>query len=284
MTTDLQDYQYQILRYMHDRTTGEFVNVGVVVWFPDTYELEGRFNQHIGRISQFFGGQDGVIPELRSIFRHFEHRMLSLKQELKAQPVDSITELTQRLIRPDDSSLFFTEPESALGINSEETANYLYERLVERYETEQEKRHDDAFAWRQVYKKVFDRYKITPYLKSHVIRTKKDQVKFSHAWQNGKWNCFEVACFDLKQEENIKNKLYKISGKLNELASADEPLSVYILAYLPQNNPELAQTIKNYFEPTLQNHISVQFIEESKAEDFVQQVHQEMVKTGYQLG
>ena len=31
----MKPYQYQVIRYTHDRVTGEFVNVGVVLYVPE---------------------------------------------------------------------------------------------------------------------------------------------------------------------------------------------------------------------------------------------------------
>lgn len=60
-------YQYQVIRYMHDQFTGEFVNVGVVLYALDLHYLQPKMIRRYRRISQFFSGtkSDFLIAALK---------------------------------------------------------------------------------------------------------------------------------------------------------------------------------------------------------------------------
>ena len=48
-----QPYAYAILRYVHDVTTGEFVNVGVVMHLPREVRLLAKPRTTIGRMREY---------------------------------------------------------------------------------------------------------------------------------------------------------------------------------------------------------------------------------------
>src|SRR5579862_9799793 len=57
--SDRTNYTFTVLRYVHDITTGEFVNVGVVLHAPKAKFLRARMRSTYGRISRFFPGAHG---------------------------------------------------------------------------------------------------------------------------------------------------------------------------------------------------------------------------------
>ncbi len=52
-------YQYQILRYVHDQFTGEFGNLGVVMYAPKNRFLKCKVVSKYARLSSFFGEING---------------------------------------------------------------------------------------------------------------------------------------------------------------------------------------------------------------------------------
>ncbi|HMP32054.1 MAG TPA: DUF3037 domain-containing protein, partial [Saprospiraceae bacterium] len=55
----MKSYQYQIIKYVHDHFTGEFVNVGVVVYDPESKFFGCKLTKKYKRISNFFPSSDG---------------------------------------------------------------------------------------------------------------------------------------------------------------------------------------------------------------------------------
>ena len=52
-------YHFRVLRYVHDVSTEEFVNIGVVMWIPEHSTLMFRVNDQSRRLSGFFNNFDG---------------------------------------------------------------------------------------------------------------------------------------------------------------------------------------------------------------------------------
>lgn len=74
-------YSYSILRYVHDTTTGEFANVGVVV-----YSREGRYASALcrttyARLSRTFPGMDG--DAFKGMMRFVQSRIEELGAAMK---------------------------------------------------------------------------------------------------------------------------------------------------------------------------------------------------------
>jgi len=56
--TTRRAYSYTVLRYVHDVTTGEFVNVGLVLYTPSDAELRVKTRHTMGRIRDIFPDLD----------------------------------------------------------------------------------------------------------------------------------------------------------------------------------------------------------------------------------
>jgi hypothetical protein len=52
-------YSYTCLRYIHDVATGEFVNVGVVLYAPEARYLRAICRDNYGRLKHMFPNLDG---------------------------------------------------------------------------------------------------------------------------------------------------------------------------------------------------------------------------------
>jgi len=265
----MKKFQYQIIRYRHDRVTGEFVNVGIIIYEPSTGYLDSRFISKYSRITQFFENVDGNY--LIKVLKHFKQQ-IELHSEayngLFAKKYKNLEEIIEEILPKNDSSLYCSKLKSAIDLDVQAALQDLYERMVERYIVESDKTiKDDKYVWKNIYKKYFDAYNITEKFTSHTIKTSNDSFEFQKTWKNGVWNCFESVSFDLKKEESIKNKIYRWSGVLNELENANENINLYFLAALPTNkDKKLTKFIKETFKEEKYKKIKVEMITENEAE------------------
>jgi DUF3037 family protein len=123
-------FSYVTLRYVHDVVTGEFVNVGVVVYAPDQHFLQARFVKRCDRLKAMFVEIDE--PHLRALI---EHLSIAFEELSRGSPLQAKTigELVRRVLPADDSSLQWSKASGGFTENPTETAHYLFSRLVERY-------------------------------------------------------------------------------------------------------------------------------------------------------
>src|SRR5579859_2069881 len=239
--------QYQILRYLPDRVSGEFVNLGIVAFDSSTRSLKSKFINRIGNISSFFPNINSryLIKSIKTIQEELEKFSARLKSEFIFTQVSSIEEVTRATLPKDDSSLVFSEIKKTLDVSVDATVSDLFPRLVSAHlmDEEDDEIRRDKEVWTKVYKKHFDDYGISSHLSSHRVKTKNDELEFDKAWKNGVWNCFESVSFNLTRTDSIKNKVYKWVGKLDELGSAHESMHIYLLSVLPTDNSELDRFI-----------------------------------------
>ena len=275
----MKKFQYQIIRYMHDRVTAEFVNVGIVVYQPDTNFLQGKFITKFSRISQFFIDIKGQY--LLSTLKQFERELEIASErltELFAKHT-SLSEITNSILPKDDSALICSDLLFAIDINPQCAVDDLFERLINKYSHEANKdHHNDKYVWRKVYKQYFDKYAITSKLIPHIVKTEHDHIEFDKAWKNGVWNCYQPLSFDLKRNDSIKNKVYRWSGILSELENSAQELHLYFLTVGPTRN---RTTINKFIEDTMLKHnngnsLKVTIVNEKQADKFVEGVKKEI--------
>ena len=92
----LERYSFCFLRYVHEPLSGEFANVGVLLWAPQSRFLGFRASQKYSRLSHFFHG-----------FQHQDHRQLISRIETQFQ------NLAAQLADPQADLPFPEGPESA---------------------------------------------------------------------------------------------------------------------------------------------------------------------------
>lgn len=241
------NYQYQLLRYRHDQVTGEFANIGLVYFDPATRYLKVAFeDKKYGRLTQFFG--DSVQGNyLITVLRQLKNRVSKLKNPASGEPglarFRSVQELTSFLLPPDDNGLYFSEVWNGWHFEHDLSFNELYDRIIGQYQEESTKRQDDSYAWKNIYKKHFDQYNLTPKLHAHKVATSTDAFDFRYACKNGVWHCIQSLSFDLKHEGSIKDKIYRWDGIARELLTAKEPMKVYLLSIFPES-PELTELLQ----------------------------------------
>jgi hypothetical protein len=102
-------YTFSVLRYVHDIVSGEFVNLGIVLFAPRLRYLGIACTTTYGRISKFFGEVQG--EHLKKLIRHIQTGVEDIGSKMVDQlPFESldaktVTNWVERILPPDDSSL-----------------------------------------------------------------------------------------------------------------------------------------------------------------------------------
>ena len=283
----MKTYEYQVLRYLHDHVTGEFVNVGLVFYEPQTRFLRAQVIPKTQRLTDFFPGLVGrhILP----VLKHFAAIVNRKGQALAAlgplfTQVDEfdLSQFTLSLVRINDAAWQLTTIEQGLTLNPAATFAGLYQRLIGEYQQETPPaRTADEQVWRQSYKQYFDRHHLTEKLEPRQIPTANDEINFHHTWQNGVLNCFEAVTFQLKQPAKVKDKAYKWVGRLTELGTGDVPLHVYLLTASP-SDPALQAVVEQIITAASSPMVQVDIIHESEAENFARQIEHKMQTAGHE--
>jgi len=229
-------YTYTVLRYVHDVTSGEFVNVGVALHAPQAHYLGALCRTTYGRLSKVFPGVNA--EHFKALMRHiqnsFEGRGERLSSELQFTSPSGVIEIAQSVLPKDDSSLQWSTSGSGRTDDPAQALEKLFNRMVMRYEDKQvsSNRTDDD-VWRQ-FKKDLEGQRILQYFQPKTISVQDDEIEFQHAWKNGKWHCLEPISFDMATADGIKDKAHRWMGQLASVQDAADPFKVYLLVGAPQ--------------------------------------------------
>jgi Protein of unknown function (DUF3037) len=231
-------YTYTVLRYLHDTTTGEFINAGVVVHAGDHRFIGVKMRHTHGRLSAMFPDLDR--DAFKSSMRVVERALKDLgerygKGDLFSIDGDAVA-IARSVLPADDSSLQWSSVGGGLTASPSTTLDHLFDRLVARYDgkSERVKRTDDD-VWRPI-KERLDRAGLSGHLTSTVIHGKVDELKFEHAWKNGVWHCYEALSFDLADAEYIKDKARRWSGFLSTVRDAADTFKPIFIVGAPQDD------------------------------------------------
>jgi hypothetical protein len=230
-------FTHTVLRYVHDTTTGEFINVGVAIYSREARYASALCRNTLGRLSKTFPGMDGEA--FKSLMRYIQSRMEELGDGLQNDlPFEglpeSVMELAHQVLPPDDSSLQWSPPGSGLSDDLPRTLESLFQRHVMRYEDrpQQERRTDDE-VWRK-FRRTLEARHVLKHLQPKKITGRDDEIEFQHAWKNGLWHCLEPVSFDLSSPDSIREKAHRWLGQVMSVHDADEPFKLYLLLGEPQ--------------------------------------------------
>lgn len=269
----MKKYQYQILRYCHDIVTGEFVNVGIVVYEPASKFLKASMLKKYARISKFFENVDGQF--ILRVLQNMDKAIQVRAKEIHNQKIKNLNQITEEILPPDDGSFFFSQPHAAMDLDLSLALDDLFERYVNKHQPKEKNYNSDKLIWQNYYKKYFDAYGITPVLSQHTIDTPTDKFVFERVWKNGAIHVFEPLSFNLKEENSIKDKVYKWDGKLNELDTNAEKLHLYLLSSLPEKT-RLKEFIEQKLTKKELKNIKLSLIKEDEAESFSESLRDEI--------
>lgn len=131
---------YAIARFMPFIESGEFANIGVVLFAPEApyfgFELLGR---RYARVTNFFDHFDGqvfrvVMRQFRDELQRVEDLMNGLETDQRFRNLDQggACSLWKEVIKPRETMLRFSEPRVVLAEVPETQVPVLYAHYVER--------------------------------------------------------------------------------------------------------------------------------------------------------
>ena len=228
-----QAYSYSVLRYVHDVTTGEFVNVGLALYCPAMHYANAACRTTSKRLTPLFPSLDSSV--FRALMRKVQTRFEALHDEVNSQlalrPYASVMELAQSVIPQDDSALQWTPMGSGLTSDPDATLELLFERFVTKHEESSNvHRRNDEQVWKN-FSRELEQQQVLKHFQPKTFTTADDEIKFDRAWKNGVWHCLAPVSFDLASPESIRDKAHKWLGQITSVDSAD--LKLYFLVGEP---------------------------------------------------
>lgn len=271
-------YSFSVLRYIHDIVTGEFINVGVVLYVPKARFLSAICTSRYSRLSKMFSNVNG--DHFRQVSRYIQARLEEEGERLvSVLPFDklpvSVREFSARALPVDDSSLQFSPEGYGLTENPQETLEQIYTRYVEKYYEKAERlSRSDEDVWK-IYKKPLEERRILANLTPHQIIGNNYYYEFKYCWKNEKWHIHEPVSFDLIEPVYITDKANGWLGRIISLHDGGEPFKLNILLGSPKDDQLKSAFVRaqNIMHRMPCEH---EFIREDEAEDFAESLKKEI--------
>lgn len=274
-------YSYVILRYVHDPLSAEFVNVGLVMFAPETGNadafLKAETRKTIGRMSAMFPDlqKPDFTAAMRSVDRVLNQAIRQLANDRLFPSGSTAGDFALRALPHDDSALQWSPVGTGLTSAAEETFERLYSRHVSRYDQQQQARRSDDEVWRPV-RTLLDERNIGVPMEAKTIRSGDDEVEFQHAWKNGSWHVYQPISLDLADADGIRSKAHKWLGALTSLAdSSTEPFLPHFIVGAP-SDPKLDNAYHRAIRILQKAPNRPQIFEESQVGDLVDQIEDEL--------
>jgi hypothetical protein len=272
------NYSTIILRYVHDVVTGEFANIGVVLYAPDQRFLEARFTTSYERLNAIFLKIDHL--HFRALMRYltnrFEELGAEIRDDLQVPPVTALSEIVKKVLPPDDSSLQWSQQGGGITDDPARVLGESYKRLVERFVVgaTQVSRSDEEIV--KPFKAKLGR--MVEKLSSKIIETKDYQYDFQFAWKNDIWHLYEPVSFDLVDPNSIREKANRWLGRGVALhdASAREKFKIHFILGEPRQ-PGTKEAFKNALHLLEKIPAQKHLVRENDVEHFAEDVTKEIV-------
>ncbi len=262
-------YQYCVVRYVHDPSVGECLNVGVLVYAPSIPSLDYRFEPHYSRLSKTFSKFDG--DQFKRYIGQLETLLGKRKLEIESKSIPNSTprdlEEIVRRVWPDGGSNF--QPGTVYGGISPDInlkSLLLFERMVSsQFEKVQRERRDDGAVWDLYKKNLTDEVKSVLHPKR--FETSKVDVSYQHTYKNGKYHIVEPVSLDYQKPYSIQERALSLLGTGTALKDNPEISKIYLLLGKPQAKEHTSSY--NRAKDLLNSiQLDTQIIEEDEAVDF----------------
>lgn len=225
----MKSYRCRILRYVHDASKGEFVNIGVVMWIPEHSRLIFRLNEQYRRISGFFKNFHGISYSqmLRNLQRSFKKVASDLQKPHVTRDTPTNTfEVFNLLVREGSSTFQWSQVISGISTNPEDRLDRLFEEFVTFHESLGYRRSPQLRNERMIWKTVHQALK-AHHLESHVelgftMKSTSYEHSFRMGWNNGIRQVLEPISLGLRKPEQIIDKAHIWSGRLLNLSTGNE--------------------------------------------------------------
>ena len=272
----LERYSFCFLRYVHEPLSGEFANVGVLLWAPQSRFLGFKASKKYQRLSHFFHGFQQL--DHRQLISRIDTQFQKLAAELAAPQADlpfpqapeSARDLALKVIPHDDAALQWSLSGGGLTASpAAELESLFHEAVGRHYDSVEEARRDDGAIYREVFSPAFESPVVKPHMSPHEVTAPLASHVFPQAWKNGVWNVYQAVSFDLKQAETIRNKAYRWESLTRFLAESPEHPMIHLLLGAPSGEQR-----KDYAKAkeVLRSSRVVELVEEDEAADFAREL------------
>jgi hypothetical protein len=273
-------YHFTLLRYIHDASSEEFANVGVLMWLPEERRLLFRMHERYARLSAFFGNFDGV--GYRQMSKALVRRVRGLQRELEqgtllVEAAAGIGAIMTRLV-PEDSTCFgWSKAMGGIADDAElRLEQLLSEFVTSRDATAPRERRDEAQIFDRIDETLSRRGLAGRLSYGFEIYGQDYSYRFRTAWVNGQRQVLEPISFDYLNATEVVEKANTWSGRLLNLSRGAQFQMTGVVA-----KPTRRELVEAYDQAVaiLRQAPSVRaVVPEEELEQFVGEIEQDLAQ------
>lgn len=267
-------YSASYLRYVHDPVTGEFANVGVLVWAPLSRELHFVGTARTQRLGRFF--HDFSDDDHQKVIGYARKEFTKLAEDLRQQkelPFDLSAARARDLgliVIPFDDATYQWSP--SFGGFAADVKAIAQEIFQEAIGVHQKKalgpvRRSEQVIYKEHYQATFESERVKPFILPHRVEAPRVAYEFQRAYQNGVWNCFEIVSLDYQNRETIEQRSLQWDARVRHLQDSKDKAKIHLLLGKPSEGmlSEYARA-----KDLMASSKIAEIIEEDAAKDFCQ--------------
>lgn len=271
-------FSYTLLQYRHDAATGEFVNLGIVLYSHTDNELHFKFVTSASRITNFFPGSRA--PHIRRVINSINNALSSISKRnglLDFKGDNNALTMACNVLPQDDSAFQWSALKSGVTNNASRKTEALFNMFASRYlEKSARDRVTEGDIWRNFKSSLPNQHIVDNFI-NKTISVSDDSIEFDHAWKNGIWHCIEPLSFDLTSPDRIKDKAHRWLGQIASVASTNDKFKVYFLLGNP-NNKELEDAYLSAQQILRKSPAEVELIGPDKYQEFGKAITDQIIQ------
>jgi hypothetical protein len=275
-------YSASYLRYVHDPVTGEFANVGVLVWAPLSRELHFVGTARTQRLGRFF--HDFCDEDHQKIMSYARREFSILAEKLRKLaelPFDLNTsrarDLGLMVIPFDDATYQWSPSFGGYALDAKAIAEEIFQEAIGVHQKKApgSARRSDHVIYKEYYQATFESEQVKPFIQSHLIQAPRVAYEFPRAYQNGVWNCFEIVSLDYQNVETIEKRGLEWESRVRHLQDSSEKAKIHLLLGKPS---EGLQREYAKAKDLMSSASNAEIIEEDAAADFCKELMEKVSK------
>lgn len=231
-------FQATVVRYLHDVLSGEFINIGVVLFSKEAVYTGARFLSQWSRVSAAFPTAD--LPHLRRIASAIEEACPPNEPTLFLPDVD-LAAFQNRVLSRDDAGIQFSPIISGVTDSPARTLSELHARYVEQHlqaETSSVARTDTQ-VWQDFVRRMVSHVDVLNRLRPLKLRSPRTptyQYDFEKAWKNAQWHIAQPVSLDMVNAGAIREKAIQWTGRIIALHPSEQNANVVFLVGMPRGS------------------------------------------------
>ncbi len=275
-------YSASYLRYVHDPVTGEFANVGVLVWAPLSRELYFVGTARTQRLGRFF--HDFCDEDHQKIIGYAQKEFAKLAEKLRKQaelPFDLSAACARDLglivIPFDDATYQWSPSFGGYTVDAKAIAEEIFQEAIGVHQKKApgSARRSEQVIYKEHYQATFESERVKPFILPHLVEAPRVAYEFQRAYQNGVWNCFEIVSLDYHNPETIEQRSLQWDARVRHLQDGSDKAKIHLLLGKPSEG-----MLREYAKAKdlMGSSNNAEIIEEDGAADFCKELEEKVSK------